>query len=202
MSITDTSVKKHQITDIAVTEYNADSFADVLVDNMTNEVRSVNEKPITDNFPKTSFIRHESGNETEAIKVNLDDEEFFIPNEIQNFSISNKNYFSNSQRWVGNVVNLNPDDTFTAKLFDLSLKGSYEEADFQFDEVSEDDKEFLKVGSVFYWSVGYAVRAGQVSKQSILKFQRLPIDSHHFTVESVDRAADRANELLKNISWD
>lgn len=107
-----------------------------------------------------------------------------------------KNYMSKTQNWVGHIIEIS-DEEFTAKLIDEKIKGTYEIAKFSIKEVSEGDLNLLQLGAVFYWSVGYLNREGQITKESIIRFKRtveIPIDEF-------DSIIDNANELSESLEW-
>lgn len=66
------------------------------------------------------------------------------------------------------------ENSFEAKLVDKNDDSTFEIAEFDFDEISNGDLKLLKVGAIFYWSVGYASQNGQITKQSLLRFKHLP----------------------------
>lgn len=108
-----------------------------------------------------------------------------------------KNYISKSQNWICYVLELSH-DSFFAKLEDLNNPNTYETAHFDIDEVSKEDLELLKVGAIFYWSVGYANQNGQVIKQSLIRFKRaVEITEYEF-----DEIADETKEIIKDLNWD
>lgn len=79
------------------------------------------------------------------------------------------------QQWEGTVTEL-ADVEFTAELRDLTDPTNYrEEAAFDLDEVSPDDRQLLALGAVFRWSIGYRTSAaGQRERVSHLRFVRIP----------------------------
>lgn len=85
-----------------------------------------------------------------------------------------------------------------AKLEDKYDPTTYEIAEFEVAEVSEDDISLLKLGAIFYWFVGYVNQDGQVFKQSLVRFKRI-VD---FTESEIDFIADEANELNNTLIWD
>lgn len=93
------------------------------------------------------------------------------------------------QKWEGRV-NAVGEGHFEATLADLTGDGPAEEAAFDLDEVSPQDRALVKPGAVFYWSVGYrdAVK-GQRTRESIIRFRRLPRWSLPDRVEADERAA-------------
>ena len=107
------------------------------------------------------------------------------------------NYSKTIQSWKGRVTNVR-ENNFDAVLEDLTNPGTSESAEFDFKDISEDDKKLIETGSVFYWSISSTSRSGQISKESIIRFQRLAKwDEEHF-----DRAADRAADLSKKMIFD
>jgi len=116
----------------------------------------------------------------------------FIPK--PNFDF--KNYFSKTQKWLGHIIEIKG-ETFMAKLEDITNGGTYEIAEFDLEEVSQEDQELMALGAVFYWGVGYENRNGQVIKQSLIRFQRLP----KWDQEDMDEALDRASRLNSLSNW-
>ena len=115
--------------------------------------------------------------------------------ENKNFS---RAYYTKTQKWIGHVINFN-EKAFTARLIDLTIGGTDEIGEFELDEISIDDIKLIKKGASFYWSIGYAHSLnGQVTKESLLRFQRV-VD---FTNDDIDEALDRANDMIKNIKWE
>ena len=106
-------------------------------------------------------------------------------------------YFKKSQNWIGFVEEITQDE-FRAKLIDESSPETYEVASFDKEEVSPNDRDFLKPGAVFYWSVGFENNNGQISKKSLIRFKR----SVDFTRDDVDEIADQSSELMNSIIWD
>jgi hypothetical protein len=108
-----------------------------------------------------------------------------------------RNYIYNSQKWIGHVIELS-EASFIAKLEDKYDPTTYEIAEFEVEDVSEDDLGLLKLGAVFYWFVGYVNQDGRVFKQSLVRFKRV-VD---FTESEIDFIADEANELNDSLIWD
>lgn len=105
--------------------------------------------------------------------------------------VDHKNYFEKTQRWIGHVTELGS-GTFKAKIFDLGAQGSksYELVEIDIDEVTEEDRvDLLRLGSVFYWSIGIEHRNGQKIRESLIRFQRLPFWNESEIDEAVDEAA-------------
>jgi len=107
-----------------------------------------------------------------------------------------RNYYTQTQKWLGTIIQID-NDGFLAKLEDLTNGGNYEVADFLFSEVSKDDKSLIALGNVFYWSVGYANDKGQVKKESIIRFQRLP----KWTTIEMDEVFDKVKKQNTTSEW-
>ncbi|HSZ87194.1 MAG TPA: hypothetical protein VK787_14270 [Puia sp.] len=123
---------------------------------------------------------------------------FHIPSMSKYFPIDYKNSFRKSQNWIGYVTEVYP-NSFKAKIQDANIQNStYEDAEFDFEDIENEDKKLIKLGNAFYWSVGHEIRRGTLSKQSIIRFKRLPkLSSADF-----DEAIDLAEDLNDNINWD
>ncbi|WP_324066987.1 MAG: hypothetical protein RSE15_07065 [Flavobacterium sp.] len=98
---------------------------------------------------------------------------FSLPNFNPNFDLVNgKKYSKKIQNWKGVVTNLE-EETFTARLIDLTFGGTDEIVEFELNDISPDDMNLLDIGAVFYWSVGHYMENGQSVKRSDVRFQRL-----------------------------
>lgn len=107
-------------------------------------------------------------------------------------------YSINTQIWIGYIEELY-DDSFTAKLYDKDDLTTYELAEFSIHEdVSDGDKDLLKIGAIFYWSLVSANKNGQVKKESFIRFKRsIPVQVREF-----DSVLDQADKLNDNIIWE
>lgn len=104
--------------------------------------------------------------------------------------------FVSLQKWEGVVIEL-LQDSFLARLYDLTQKGPDEEAEFPLEEVSEEDKSLIMPGAIFYWNIGYHdSHYGQRQRSSIIRFRRLP-SWRKEEIEASKREADR----IKNSIW-
>ena len=108
-----------------------------------------------------------------------------------------RNYSTTLQSWKGVVVEIK-EDFFVAELDDLTNGGTKEIADIELFSVSPDDRKLVSVGASFYWNIGYKMNNGQITKESLIRFQRM-ID---WNEDDYDQAADRASELFENINFD
>lgn len=97
------------------------------------------------------------------------------------------------EHWVGRVDAISSEDqTFEAIVSSTTRECGDETAEFTFDELSDDDKELVAIGAVFYWSVGYQVEpSAQRSTVSNIRFRRLPV----WTRKELEAAENKAKEL-------
>lgn len=95
-------------------------------------------------------------------------------------------------KWAGCVIEVGR-DRFWASLVDVVGRDDQElEGEFPMEEVSDPDIGLVCEGAEFYWAVGYRIQAsGQRSRESLLRFRRLPA----WSSEEVERALERANLL-------
>jgi hypothetical protein len=114
-----------------------------------------------------------------------------------NKSTITQSQFVSLQKWQGAVLEVKK-DSFIAKLTDLTEKGSEEEAEFSLEEVSDDDKNLIVPGGVFYWNIGYQISyQGQQTRASIIRFRRVPV----WRKEELDAAKSRAQKIQDYINW-
>jgi len=101
------------------------------------------------------------------------------------------------QSWEGCVLSVSP-DSFVARLVDSKHIRPDEEAEFDVNELTEDDRELLEPGAVFYWSIGYYDKpSGQRIRASEIRFRRLPA----WTKEELKEARDHAKRLSEQLGW-
>ena len=80
------------------------------------------------------------------------------------------------QEWEGYVVEINQNE-FTARLLDVTARASFEEeeADIPFAEISDNDLDKIRLGSIFRWVIGYErSAAGTTKRVSQIVFRDLP----------------------------
>lgn len=106
-------------------------------------------------------------------------------------------YSKKTQRWIGYVLTVEG-NTFKSRLEDLTTPGTDEVSEFEISDISPEDRELLQRGAVFYWSIGETMSNGQLKKESIIRFKR----SAPFSSRDIDRMEDRAEFILKTVSWD
>ena len=87
--------------------------------------------------------------------------------------------FHTLQEWEGYVTKIS-ETNFTARLIDLTAGQTHEskEADIPIEEVSDNDIDELKIGSLFNWLVGYERSiTGTKKRVSMIVFRNLPADT-------------------------
>lgn len=103
-----------------------------------------------------------------------------------------KERFLALQRWEGTVLDSN-EETFLARLHDLSSDGPDEEVELLMEDVPVEDRPLVERGAVFYWSIGHLVKpSGERPRVSNLRFRRLPVWSASELKAARDRATDVA----------
>ena len=99
------------------------------------------------------------------------------------------------QEWEG-VVKRIEGDIFVARLRDMTADEVYpgEIAELPVADVSDNDRELLRVGAVFYMTVGYYVWAdGRRERFGRVVFRRLP----GWTASALERARERARRITR-----
>jgi hypothetical protein len=147
---------------------------------------------------KANEIESKSLSENEEkVEIDLHSLPLYIPEALNVNKISaSLNHTYMTQRWVGHVIDIK-DKKFKARLEDLTQPGTYEIGVFDIEDTF-DEKEMIKLGAIFYFSVGYDVSRGQYSKQRLIRFQRLS----EWTVVDFDNAIDRAARIDSNLKWE
>ncbi|MFW5700919.1 MAG: hypothetical protein ACOCWM_04440 [Cyclobacteriaceae bacterium] len=142
----------------------------------------------------------ETSEATPLSKQNLEDFEKAITLKQYETKYTEQNirYLRNNsvtlQSWKGIIVELK-DDCFIAELQDLTNGGTNEIVEIELLSVSPDDLNLVSVGASFYWSIGYKMNYGQITKESIIRFQRLI----EWDSDDYDQATDRASNLLSKL---
>jgi hypothetical protein len=101
------------------------------------------------------------------------------------------------RKWEGVVLRV-MEDSFLARLVDLTQKGPDEEAEIALEELSQEDRKLVEPGAIFYWSIGYLDRlSGQRTRVSLIRFRRLPKPSE----EDIAAIGKQARQLQELIGW-
>jgi|SRR6516165_3758052 hypothetical protein len=107
--------------------------------------------------------------------------------------------FSPMQEWEGYVTEVK-DETFTAHLVDITAKRriAEEKIEISISDLSDQDKDLLREGALFRWSIGYYKQHGTKMKSSRIVFRRLPA----WTKSDFMKAEQKAKELIGAITWE
>lgn len=98
------------------------------------------------------------------------------------------------QKWEGTVSRCTETE-FTAVLRE---KGEPDqEATFDVEEVPEGDRGLIVPGAIFHWSIGYRDRRGQRTRESVIRFRRLPA----WNKREIERARQEADEIITALRW-
>lgn len=101
--------------------------------------------------------------------------------------------------WEGVVEKISV-DTFEARL--RSIKGGQtdhiEYAEFDVSDVPEGDKNLLKPGGIFRWTIGVSTQHGTKKKFSSIYFRRMPA----WTKRSLANSTQEITNLIVDLEWD
>lgn len=100
------------------------------------------------------------------------------------------------EQWTGRVTHIDA----KGKIFLAALQSKTapdELGEFSFDDLSDDDKELLSLGAIFYWSIGKIITpGGEVSNVSKVRFRRLQ-HWHRKTLEKAKAQAEEYNDWFR-----
>ena len=102
--------------------------------------------------------------------------------------------------WEGYVESISEEE-FCVKMVDVRSKVSLptDQAIFSKDEISEYDRQYLKVGAIIRWVIGRErLSSGKIREVSEIQFRQLPIHKK----ADYDRALNKAKALLDEVVWD
>lgn len=99
------------------------------------------------------------------------------------------------QEWEGYVIEIREDE-FVSRLLDITAgaKREEEEATIPFDQISHEDKESMRLGSIFRWVIGYQ---GDVSETRRTVSKIVFRDSPVVTQAEADEAWEWALETRR-----
>jgi len=149
------------------------------------------------NLKYASFYSLNENSNSQKNNLNLPETEYFIHHFDIKFlnelipSSRPKRYSRKTQSWKGIVTEVN-EDSFSARLYDQTQNDTYEIGDFEIRVVSPEDKEYLKIGGIFYWSVGHFMENGTSINKSEIRFQRLIL----LTEEDINSAINESSTLF------
>lgn len=168
---------------------------------LTESVKNINQSEVYSN----AILRYKNEldideSETKEFKLAESETPFSnLPNYSHNFDLVNsKKYSKKIQNWKGVVINLT-EETFRARLTDLTNGGTDEIVEFELDDISPDDMKLLGIGSIFYWSVGHYMENGQSVKRSDVRFQRLILldeDDIEITKSNIEKKYSKLKERI------
>jgi hypothetical protein len=191
------STSLNEITNDVITHSEVSRSISSLVEIAINsEIKKVTSKSISNKYSiaiEKDFDAH----------IGLPERDNFNLHDVKhhyNLFKDSQNYSRKTQRWQGHILELKNDNkTFVAKLEDLSNPSSTNEIlEFEVGEVSPDEIELVKVGAIFYWSIGTVMTNGQIKKQSILRFKRVA----SWTMAEFDSAADLYHRFKSKLPKD
>ena len=95
------------------------------------------------------------------------------------------------QQWEGAVVAVDS-ESFTAEIWDITdpIRAD-EELKLSLDELDEDDRKLVTVGTIFDWTIGFDLLPGEKRRFSLIKFRRLP----RWTQRELDKFRDQARGI-------
>jgi hypothetical protein len=112
---------------------------------------------------------------------------------IATSTIERSGTFVSLKTWSGTVLSIGR-ETFWAHV--CGSDGVEEEVEFFISDVGIDDRSLLSEGAIFYFNIGYSKsKYGQLSRQSVLKFRRIP----NWTSDEILDARKRAQERIARI---
>ncbi len=101
------------------------------------------------------------------------------------------------QQWMGTILEVHK-DYFISQLHDMSGNTPDEEAEIDFDEISERDMYLIKPGAFFYWNIGYhESKSGQRTRSSLIIFRRLPA----WTEKEIERSRKKSEDICVKLGW-
>ena len=101
------------------------------------------------------------------------------------------------RQWEGRVDELT-DGGFIASLSERDGRDPDHTAEFSVEEVSPSDRVLVVPGAVFYWTIGYRDRVtGQRSRESLIRFRRLP----GWTSREAAEVRARADAVARELGW-
>jgi hypothetical protein len=173
----------------------------------TSSARNLNDKPIVgeesyEDFSEDIILSMTGDNQSQnKLKLHSEtgykNEQINLPGIFAKPVSPQKSDFTSLQKWEGVVVNVH-DNSFEARLIDLTANTPEETAEIPLEEVSEDDFSLIEEGAVFYWNIGYRkMISGQRERVTFIRFRRLPL----WQKGEVDAARQKADKLQELFGW-
>lgn len=152
--------------------------------------------PISKNTIETSYMQINQPFDSEALRATFDSTVSLDSQQIENKTENNLDTrfnfelpnierqlptkFSNVksqvlQKWVCSIVSLDDsEEEFNAVIKDVTNPNMEDEyVTISYEEISTFDLASLKIGAIFYWTIGYRLNGETKSKYSEINFQRL-----------------------------
>lgn len=109
-------------------------------------------------------------------------------------------FFRTMTKWVGEVIEVR-EYSFLARVYEEKnndAAGVYDDyVDFNFAEVNDSDREFIKDGAIFDWHIGQRFKPqGQMLNTSFVIFRRMPVWKNY-----LEKAREKANEFSNLMGW-
>ncbi len=201
---------------ISLTEF-ADQELSQAAQQTDNLVLEVSEKRYNETAPSLSrlFLRprpfsYESGTEPEAAANSSNDNAITsvsVPSEwnplvSQKFATIPVPYrppfqrFKVLQQWEGCVIEI-LNDSFVGRIADRTEGETIEEAEFDLEEISDDDRSLVEIGAIFYWNIGYLEKSSGRTRVSEIRFRRLPA----WTQVELEEAKKKAQATREELGW-
>ena len=90
------------------------------------------------------------------------------------------------------------EDSFSARLFENNGDYPVVEAEFDLEELSENDRELAVEGAPLVWTIGYAYEGSTRKRESLIYLRRLPVWSD----KELEKARGAADDLTHAIRWE
>jgi hypothetical protein len=90
------------------------------------------------------------------------------------------------------------EETFSARLFEGNSDYPVLEAEFDFEELSENDRELAVEGAPMVWTIGYAYEGSTRKRESLIYLRRLPA----WNDKELEKARAAAEDLGRAIRWE
>ncbi|MDA2918906.1 hypothetical protein MYX76_05330 [Desulfobacterota bacterium AH_259_B03_O07] len=109
-------------------------------------------------------------------------------------------FFRTMTKWVGEVIEVH-EYSFLARVYEEKNNGAsgvYDDyVDFNFAEVNDSDREFIKDGAIFDWHIGQRFKPyRQMENTSIIIFRRMPVWRNY-----LEKAEEKAKEFTNMMGW-
>jgi hypothetical protein len=109
---------------------------------------------------------------------------------------THQDYFIPLQKWEGVIMEVGK-DFFVAQLADLTNNNPEEIAEFSVDEIGFEDRDLVREGAIFYWSIGYFDKPSGRLRSSIIRFRRVPT----WFNEEIENAKQIAEQKYQISKW-